>query len=317
MQRDSQVLAGLDIGGTKIGICLGDSSGALSWKGRFDSDPRASPDAILEDAIARLEAKSAFDALGVSCPGPFLAPSSRFIDPPNMPRWHGFDLGAFLRRRLDVPFSAKNDANALALAEHRWGAGRDYSSLVFLTMSTGMGAGLILDGRLYEGPRGFAGEVGHLRLADEGPVGFGKRGSVEGFLSGPGLAQQAEAEVRIARQRGESTLLGDHEALDARVLCEAASRGDAVALRVTRRAGRRLGQLMAILVDVLEPEIFVLGTIGRAWPALFIEPAREILEQEALTLSLEGLRVAPSELADHGAQSALALAAFAVARPTA
>ena len=305
-------LAGIDIGGTKIGICRGSEDGTLVSRATFPTDATADPRDLLEEAVARLECQGPITALGVTCPGPFFRDTLSFERPPNMPRWHGFALGAWLRSRVEAPFVAKNDANALALAEHRFGAGKSVSSLVFFTMSTGMGAGLVLDGRLYEGRRGFAGEVGHLRLADQGPGGFGKRGSLGGFLSGPGLAQLGAEELRIATQLGEVTELASLVSIDAQALCAAASRGDPAAKRAIERAARRLGQLMALLADILEPELFVLGTIGRAWPELFIGPARAVLEAEALALTCAHLAIVPSELVDHGAQSALALALLAL-----
>jgi glucokinase len=267
--------------------------------------------------VERLQALAAargetIAALGAACPGPFLAPEGRFLDPPNMPGWHGFALREFLAARVSCPVAAMNDANALALAEWRWGAGQGVRTLVYFTMSTGMGAGLVVDGRLYEGRRGFAGEIGHWRLDDEGPVGFGKRGSVEGFLSGPGIAQVAQAEARAALQAGEPTALlsggAGLEAITAERVCEMAQRGDAAARRAVARCSERLGQLMALLVDLLEPELFVLGTIGSAWPELFIPGARAVLEREALAHSLAGLRIEPSRLVDRGNQSALAVA---------
>lgn len=316
MSSDLESYAGIDIGGTKIAVCLGRADGTVEFRDELPCARDAQPAALLDEALVRLRAHDARDigaarALGVACPGPFAADAQRFLDPPNMPAWHGFDLGAYLASKTALPFLAKNDANALALAEHRWGAGRNVRSLVFFTMSTGFGAGLVLDGRLYEGRSGFAGEVGHLRLSDEGPTGFGKHGSVEGCLSGPGIAQQAAAERLLAEQSGEATLLHDAELLDAQALCRAAAAGDAAALRVTGRVARRLGQLMSVLVDILEPELFVVGTIGRAWPELFLEPARAVVEREALAVSCRDLRIEASALEDHGSQSALALAMLA------
>ena len=326
------MLAGIDIGGTKIAVCLGQADGTVLASERFEtprSGAAAAPDAVLDDCVSRLQvlardfvpgardsssADIAWNALGVSCPGPFLAPEGRFLDPPNMPAWHGFALRDALVARCGPRVGCKNDANALALAEYEWGAGaadarsgERATSLCYLTMSTGMGAGLVLDGRLYEGRRGFAGEIGHLRLADEGPVGFGKRGSVEGFLSGPGIAQDAIAECLRCEQVGEPTALSRDNA-QPEAVCRAAAGGDAAALRVVDRVARRLGQLMAILVDVLEIEVFVLGTIAAAWLELFEAGAREVLEREALAISLEGLRIEGSALESPGLQSALAVA---------
>lgn len=313
------LLAGLDIGGTKIGICLGTQTGAVTATDRFPGDADGAPEPTLQEALTRLRRLAAgapLAGLGVCCPGPFRQPEGRFLDPPNMPGWHGFALRPWLEENARLPVAMRNDANALASAEWRWGAGRGASSLVFLTMSTGMGAGIVLDGRLYEGRRGFAGEIGHWRLADEGPVGFGKRGSVEGFLSGPGILQVARAEARIALQRGEDTVLPSRglDAITTELVCEAAAAGDSVARRVTERCGRRLGQLLALLTDLLEPEVFVLGTIGSAHPDLFLPAAREVVATEALPHCVEALRIEPSGLADCGNQAALAVALSAVER---
>ncbi|MAE77582.1 MAG: sugar kinase [Planctomycetes bacterium] len=306
------MLGGIDIGGTKVSVCRGDASGRVHAAERF-ATPEADPALVLDECVARLAHFGACNAIGVACPGPFLAAEGAFLDPPNMPRWHGFELVEQLRARVSVPVAAMNDANALALAEWQWGAGIGVDTMVFFTMSTGMGAGLVIDGKLWQGRRGFAGEVGHWRLADDGPLGFGKRGSVEGFLSGPGIVQAAEAEARICLHNGESTRLID-ESLTAEIVCEAATSGDVAARRVTDACGRRLGQLMALLADLLEPELFVLGTIGTAHPDLFIPPALSVIEREALAHVREDLRVVPSALEARGDQSALAVAVRAISR---
>lgn len=306
-------LAAIDVGGTKIGWALGTGDGRVLASGRRETDPGARPEALLAEALAGIEALAAEvdrgrpAALGVACPGPFLQPEGRFLEVPNLPRWQGFALLDFLRSRFDGPVAARNDANAGALAEWRWGAGRGAESLVFLTMSTGMGAGLVLGGRLYEGRSGFAGEVGHLRLAPDGPVGFGKRGSVEGYLSGPGIVQVAASEVLRARQLGTATCLADAPITPAAV-CEAARAGDPAAAAAIEVCGRRLGELCALLVDLLEPEVVVLGTIGSAYPDLFLPRARAVVDAEALPRSAAGLRLVPSGLEDRGNQSALAVA---------
>ena len=332
------MLAGIDIGGTKIGLCLGEADGTVLASDRFETPRDTAPDLVLDECLTRLErlarervgveasgGEPAWSALGVSCPGPFLAPEGRFLTPPNMPAWHGFGLrdalverctsetDSKIDRKIDCKVACKNDANALALAEYLWGAGaprdgaRRVESLCYLTMSTGMGAGLVLGGRLYEGRRGFAGEIGHLRLSDEGPVGFGKRGSCEGFLSGPGIAQDALAERLRCEQLGEATQLLQSDT-QPELVFRAASEGDPAARRVVDRVARRLGQVIAILVDVLEIEVFVLGTIGAAWIDELEAGTRSVLEREALAISLEGVRIEASALDAPGLQSALATA---------
>jgi glucokinase len=321
------LLLGLDIGGTKLGLCVGTPDGRVLAREQLPMDPARPPHEVLADAKVQLErlarsiATSAQPgqsvivaaALGAACPGPFSYQHGRFLDPPNMPAWHNFPLRDWLKANFACPVALMNDANASALAEWQWGAARGSNTAVYLTMSTGMGAGLIINGRLFEGPLGLAGEIGRIRLRDDGPVGFAKRGSVEGFLSGPGMAQLALQEALIALQSGEPTaltrILHQHARIDAEALCAASASGDAAARRVTDRIAHELGRLLAILNDVLNPDVIVLGTIGSAHPDLFIPAARRVLLEEGVRQSAERVRILPSTLTHRGDQSALAVAA--------
>jgi glucokinase len=178
----------------------------------------------------------------------------------------------------------QNDADACALAEWRFGAGRGTRNMVFLTFGTGLGAGLILDGRLYTGASGLAGEVGHIRLAPDGPEGYRKRGSFEGFCSGGGIA-------RLIKMRTGWDC-------DARALAQKADAGDPQALAVWEEIGARFGHGLAVLVDILNPEAVVAGSIfARAYRFLY-EPAMRALKEEALPESLAGLRLLPAELGE-------------------
>lgn len=303
-------LFGLDIGGTKIGICLGDSEGRILASDRIVTRPDADPAVLLEAALEGLRGLgSGAQAIGMACPGPLSYERGCLLEVPNMPRWHGFPIVDFVSERMALPVRMMNDANASVLAEAYWGAARGVRSAVFLTMSTGMGAGLLLDGRVYEGPLGLAGEIGHIRLSEEGPVGFAKRGSVEGFLSGRGILQVAQAERLICEQAGEATGLTEG-ALTVERVCQLAAAGDAAAARVTERVGARLGQLCALLVDLLNPEVIVVGTIGAAWPQLFLPAARRVLAREAIAASAALVRLEPSPLSDRGNQTAIAIARY-------
>ncbi len=294
-------LWGIDIGGTKVVVAIGDATGTVHFSGRFPADRDESPEHTIDRALGLLAERSTEPAgpsgIGVSCPGPFDRSAKRFCDTPNMPRWQGFEIGAYMANAHPAPCKFMNDANAAALAEHRWGAGKGTASMLFLTMSTGFGAGLVLDGRVYQGPRGFAGEVGRIQLADDGPIGFGAAGTVEGFLSGPGIEQQARSEALACAQRGEPTALLDACApLTCERLCAIAEAGDAAALRVTNRVADRLGQLIGLLANVLEPQMVVLGTIGEAHPKLFIQRATEHLERCCVRETLRGLTIVPGAL---------------------
>lgn len=309
---DDVLLAGLDIGGTKIGIALGDARGQVIARDRLDTDRNREPGDLLDEALARLDrlippGRGAPIALGLACPGPLSYAEGKLLEVPNLPRWQHYPLLSHVTQRFQGRVAMMNDANASMLAEAYWGAARGASCAAFLTMSTGMGAGLLLDGRIYEGPQALAGEVGHLRLRDDGPVGFGKRGSVEGYLSGPGMVQVASSEALCCEQRGIASGLRDRPITPQRI-CELASAGDLAALAVIDRCGHELGRLCAMLVDLLNLEVIVLGTIGTAWFSLFEPRARAVVAQEALPAAAAGLRIVPSALRDRGNQTALAIA---------
>jgi glucokinase len=173
--------------------------------------------------------------------------------------------------------------------------------MVFLTMGTGLGAGIILDGRLYRGASGLAGEVGHLRLTRTGPVGHGKAGSAEGWASGGGLARAAESAVAQARRRRTETTLAAvraRRALTARDVAAAARKRDPIAMQLVRRAAERLGELLAILVDLLNPEKIVIGGMAPRLGDALLGPAREAMLREALRPAAEGCEVVPAALGE-------------------
>lgn len=296
------LLAGIDIGGTKCAVCLGETgadSVQVIAKRRFAT--RTSPvDTLAEigDALAALLAEQQADrpaAIGISCGGPLDSRRGLILSPPNLPGWDRFDVMTPLRARFDVPVALQNDANACALAEWRWGAGRGCRSMIFLTFGTGMGAGLILDGRLYAGASDMAGEVGHMRLADWGPVGYGKIGSFEGFCSGSGIAQlsqmMARAELQMGRRPGFCPDWESLPDLTAETVGAAAQAGDPLARRIFEVVGEQLGRGLALLVDVLNPERIVIGSIYGRQQGL-LEPAMlRILTAEALPHALAACQV--------------------------
>lgn len=313
------VLAGIDLGGTKIGVSLGDRDGRVLQQDRFDTDQSRTPTDLLQESVERLRrlcvaqglAGSAdlaeLEAVGMACPGPLDYEAGCLLEVPNVPGWQRFPLRTWLAEHLAPPSTFMNDANAGVLAEVLWGAAQGTRSAVFLTMSTGMGAGLYLDGRVYEGPRALAGEIGHVRLREDGPVGFGKRGSVEGYLSGPGMIQVAEAELLRFVHAGLATKLAEGELTPVRI-CQLASEGDLAGLAVVDRCGHELGRLCAMLVDILDPEVIVLGTIGSAWFELWEPRAMRVIEAEAIEGAADRVVIRPSGLPSRGDQQALAIA---------
>ena len=193
---------GFDIGGTKCAVLIGDGNGRVLHREAIATDPAESPTAVLHTLLERAHTmKAAFSATrpllaaGVSCGGPLNAQTGVICCPPNLPTWRNVPICCLISRALDCPCFLQNDADACALAEWKFGAGRGTQNMIFLTFGTGLGAGLILNGRLYAGSHGLAGEVGHIRLEKDGPLGYGKRGSFEGYCSGGGLARMARSSI--------------------------------------------------------------------------------------------------------------------------
>lgn len=224
------------------------------------------------------------------------------LSPPNLPGWDKIPVTEYFRRETGLPAWLCNDANACALAEWKLGAGKGTSNMIFITFGTGLGAGLILDNRLYAGPNDMAGEIGHIRLSDYGPTGYGKMGSFEGFCSGGGIAQLAQSMLREELQMGRSpalcSSLGELGKITAAKVGAAAKSGDPLALEVLKRVGLQLGKGLSVLMDILNPECIVIGSIfvrnyEEIWPF-----AREVIERETLPVTREACRIVPSLLSE-------------------
>lgn len=311
------VWGGIDIGGTKCAVVLGRVDGdRLVTLARRQWPTPPSPALACAELIDRLDALVrgtgvVLSAVGISCGGPLDSDRGLILSPPNLPGWDQVDLVTPLRDRYHVPVRLENDANLGAVAEWWWGAGRGVRHLVFLTCGTGMGAGLILNGALYRGVSGSAGEVGHVRLTADGPTGFGKAGSWEGWASGAGIGRLA---ARMRQSFGHPTLLTLPDAeITAEVVGAAADRGDALALAVLEAAGERLGAGLAILLDVLNPELVVLGGVYGRQRHRLEPPMRAALHAEALPAVVGACRIEAAHLGEAiGDAEALAAAALAV-----
>lgn len=302
-------LAGIDIGGTKCAVSIAlEKDGELEIldKKRFPT-PETPEETImgLLDSLDGLLGQHNLkipDAIGISCGGPLDSKKGLILSPPNLPDWDQIDIISPFSQKYGIPVGLENDANAGALAEWQFGAGRGVDNLIFLTFGTGMGAGLILNGALYRGTNDLAGEVGHIRLAEDGPVGYGKAGSFEGFCSGGGIARLAQKMTKMAIKKGTPPLFcKDKEELDtitARTVGEAAQQGDKLALEIYRVVGEKLGQGLAILVDILNPQKIIIGSIyGRQQEIL--QPAMErVLKEEALNPSRQVCKVLPAGLGE-------------------
>ncbi len=303
------ILTGVDIGGTKCAVSLGETTEIgvkVLSKRRFPTpDTPGQTLTTIMLALDELLAETgnvAPDAIGISCGGPLDSRRGVILSPPNLPGWDEVDVVAPLQDRFGVPVQLQNDANACALAEWQWGVGKGFRNVIFLTFGTGMGAGLILDGRLYSGTNDMAGEVGHMRLEPDGPVGYGKAGSFEGFCSGGGIAQLARAMAESALKAGQDPSFSHSEAdldsITAESVGQAAQQGDPLALEVFTVVGRQLGRALAVLVDVLNPQRIVIGSIYPRQQALLEPTLMESLRAEALPRSLSVCQVVPAGLGE-------------------
>ncbi|MDR2402907.1 MAG: ROK family protein [Spirochaetaceae bacterium] len=315
-------MIGIDIGGTKCRVSLGNQTGgALVMEGSCEArstagySPRDMLEQLLRDAESLTGEGQKIRAIGISCGGPLDQDRGIILSPPNLPGWDEIHITEFFQTRTGIPAYLYNDANAGALAEWKYGAGKGCRDLVFITFGTGIGAGLILDGRLYSGASGQAGEIGHLRLTDYGPPGYGKMGSLEGFCSGGGIVKLARSMVEAELQQGRTPgFCPSPEALDgitAKTLGDAAEQGDPLARRIYREVGTKLGQGLSVVIDVLNPEIIVIGSIFTRSKELLWPAAREVIEREALPLARQVCRVEPSMLGNEiGNYAALAAAQY-------
>ncbi len=300
-------ILGFDIGGTKCAVITAQWDGnhiTILKKEKCDTNHGISGNEMVEKLISIADGiiDRVPDRIGVSCGGPLDAAAGVIVNPPNLPRWKNVPIVGMLQAHYSVKAYLQNDANACALAEWKFGAGRGFYDVVFLTFGTGLGAGLILGGRLYEGANGNAGELGHIRLADEGPVGYGKNGSFEGFCSGGGIAQLGYQMALQAVENGVYPLYFQKgmqlEDVNAKSIAEAAIQKDPTAIEVYRTSGSYLGKGLSVLIDILNPQRIIIGSIFTRSQALLWDAMKEQINAEALTQSAMCCQIVPSVLGE-------------------
>lgn len=301
-------LLGFDIGGTKCAVIYGQGDAdnvEIIEKIKMPTDLSITPEEMIQRLIDAAKKFPKPDYTGVSCGGPLSSETGVIMGPPNLPGWDDVHIVEILEKEYGVPSGLQNDANACALAEWRYGAGRGTKNMAFLTFGTGLGAGLILDGRLYAGTNDNAGECGHIRLADEGPVGFGKAGSFEGFCSGGGIAQIGKA---LGEKNPQCAFYGDYTA---KAIGDAAEAGDETALEVYKISGEMLGRGLSILIDLLNPQKIVIGSIFERSRDLLWPHCKKYIDKEALGGAAAVCEVVPAALGNSiGDYAALITAAY-------
>ncbi|MFH1377905.1 MAG: ROK family protein [Planctomycetota bacterium] len=300
MKLNDHSIIGIDIGGTKIGIVKSNAP-APDQRPEFLREIRFQTTTVVETLERILQsitemAPGDSPRFGIVCGDPMDTARGIIQSPPNLPGWDNIHITKLLTDRFGGEAYLMNDANAGAVAEWLYGAARGCRNVAFLTHGTGMGAGLIINGCLYEGACGLAGEIGHIRMTNDGPVGYGKPGSFEGWTSGAGIARLAkcmsdEGSVHIPNHY-------DLTKITTKDIADAARAGNDWAVRILTESGKLLGRGLAILIDILNPEIIVLGSLYSRMAA-FLEPAmRSAIQEEALPRSAAACRIVAAELGD-------------------
>lgn len=305
-----KVVAGIDIGGTKCAVSFAhmkEEEIEFLDKVRMETDTECF-DNVMQGVVSIIADKLQENpewrlmSIGISCGGPLDAEKGLILSPPNLPKWDHADVFTPLKRTFGVPVMIQNDADACALAEWSLGAGRGSRNMIFLTFGTGMGAGLILNNELYSGSCGLAGEVGHIRMEDDGPYGYGKYGSFEGFCSGGGIARLGRMKALEAIRAGNPPLFCQSEdqldTISGKTIADALHAGDPLAAEIYDIVGKYLGRGLSVLIDILNPQVIVIGSIyGRQKEVLDKEMYR-VLELEALAASRGACKIVPASLGE-------------------
>ena len=278
-------ILGLDIGGTKCAAVVAQiEESKITFLDRKEVATTANwkqiIDELLEWSNSFCKSKSITpEAVGISCGGPQSEDRKLILSPPNLPGWDSVPIIEYVEKKTDIKAYMENDADACALAEWKYGAGVGTKDMIFLTFGTGLGAGLILDKRLYRGSSGMAGEVGHIRLSEDGPVGYNKAGSFEGYSSGGGIKQMAGG--RSAKEVIESARAGDESSLE-----------------IIKTSAEYFGKGLSIIIDMLNPEAIVAGSIYTRAQDLYKDIALDVIKRECLSASAKRVKLLPAKLGE-------------------
>jgi glucokinase len=295
----------VDFGGTNIRVATFDApEPPPSTQTKTPTKASQGAEAVLERLKQAIREQLPQDKhelrIGVGAPGPLNPRKGVVLEAPNLPGWKDIPLQETLEAEFGCPVAIGNDANVAALGEWHFGAGKGTRNLIYLTISTGIGGGVIADGRLLLGAEGLAAEIGHMTVDPDGPrCGCGQVGHLEAIASGTGIARRAKELLAQGRESTLQELEPDGESLTAVQVGEHARAGDPLALEVIEYAGRAIGRQLADLAHVFNPEIFILGGgVSQLGPLLF-DPVREALRSHVMHPAyVRDLLVVPAALGD-------------------
>jgi glucokinase len=311
-------VGGIDLGGTKILSVVASAEGETLAQDRRQTRAQEGPQAVIARMVASLKTAARrgdldagrLAAVGVVAPGPLDYNRGVVGDVPNLPGWNEVPLAEEMRAALGVPIFVDNDATAAALGECVFGAGRGYRHVIYVTVSTGIGGGIVANGRVYRGASGAAGEIGHQVIQDDGPLcSCGRRGCLEELASGTAIAHRAHELIAEGKGAGIARMAGEGEPITAKTVHRAALQGDLEARRLIEDAGHYLGVGLANLVNIFNPELIILGGGMTNMGRMLLDPARAVVMREPFAQPRKDVRIVRAGLgARVGALGAVALA---------
>src|SRR5580658_8980483 len=266
--KRGDVILGVDIGGTKVAVGLVDRDGKILTQGRKPMVANGTAEAAFQAVTSAIDSMSesaapggGFQSIGICAPGPLDPETGVVLNPPNLPCWRNFPLAEKIAAVYDVPVKVDNDANAAALAETRWGAARGFRYVFYATIGTGIGTGIVFDGRIYHGNTGSAGEGGHVSIDYRGPLcPCGKRGCIEVLAAGPAIGARARAKLGAGSKSMILDLAkGDVAAVTSELVGKAYAAGDVLAREILEETVDVLVPWLGNIVDLLDPDVLVMG----------------------------------------------------------
>jgi glucokinase len=311
--KPSGLFLGVDIGGTKVAVGLVNSEGKILSQGRQPMMANDTPEAALHavtgaiDSLISASSGDAIQGIGICAPGPLDPKTGVVLNPPNLPCWRNFPLAERIASTYRVPVHVDNDANAAALAETRWGAARGFRYVFYATIGTGIGSGIVLDGRIYHGNTGSAGEGGHVSIDYRGPLcNCGKRGCIEVLAAGPAIGARARAKLSVESAKPSMILelaQGNATAVTSEMVGQAYAAGDRLAREVLFETVDLLTPWLGNIVDLLDPDVLVVGGGVAAMLRSFFDEIRNRLPSCCINPHASAI---PLLMAHYGADAGIA-----------
>lgn len=310
LSKDSPLLA-IDLGGTKIATGIVSQQGEIVSQEYVPTLPEEGPDAVISRMLLSIDSvvkktdlpRSTFSRIAIAAAGAIDSDRGIVTHSPNLPGWEQVRLRQMIEEATGLQTLLINDASAAALGEHWRGIGKGVDDLIYITVSTGIGGGIILGGNLYTGASGSAGEIGHMTIDVDGPhCSCGNTGCLEVMASGRAIARKAQQLITEgARSAIVELVEGTTENVTAKVVAEAAQNGDAVASRIILEAATYLGAGMVNLVNIFNPDMIIVGGGMSKMGDMLLGPARQVVAERAFQLPAQRVRIVPSRLGDSAA----------------